>query len=75
MADTEVPSDQSGLKNQNLEHRSVGSTGSLAEPESGPEPAVKKVHIATFRGIPQKLHRQLKTVAEDLSVSPGELAR
>lgn len=34
-----------------------------------------KAHIATFRGIPLKLHQSLKTIADDLGISPGELAR
>jgi hypothetical protein len=34
-----------------------------------------KVHIATFRGIPMKLHQSLKDIAADLGISPGELAR
>ena len=41
------------------------------------EPSKKapKVHIATFRGIPSKLHESLKSIAGDLGISPGELAR
>ena len=34
-----------------------------------------KVHIATFRGIPLKLHQNLKSIAQELGISPGELAR
>lgn len=34
-----------------------------------------KVHIATFRGIPLALHQSVKSIAKDLGVSPGELAR
>jgi hypothetical protein len=33
------------------------------------------VHIATFRGIPLTLHQSVKSIAKDLGVSPGELAR
>lgn len=40
--------------------------------EEGGKP---KVNIATFRGIPQKLHDSLKALAKELGVSPGELAR
>ena len=35
----------------------------------------KKPSIATFRGIPKKLHESIKTTASDLGVAPGELAR
>lgn len=34
-----------------------------------------KVNIATFRGIPKKLHETIKEIAVDLGISPGELAR
>lgn len=34
-----------------------------------------KVNIATFRGIPKKLHATLKDIAFDLGVPPGEIAR
>lgn len=37
--------------------------------------APTKPNIATFRGIPKKLHESIKTMASDLGVSPGELAR
>ena len=36
---------------------------------------VNKPNIATFRGIPKKLHEAIKQTAADLGVSPGELAR
>lgn len=34
-----------------------------------------KPNIATFRGIPKKLHESIKQTASELGVSPGELAR
>jgi hypothetical protein len=34
-----------------------------------------KVNVATFRGIPQKLHESLKALAKELGIAPGELAR
>ena len=34
-----------------------------------------KPNIATFRGIPKKLHEEIKKTASELGVSPGELAR
>jgi hypothetical protein len=40
-----------------------------------PETRKPKVHIATFRGIPMALHQSVKSVAKDLGISPGELAR
>lgn len=49
-----------------------GRQSGEAEPAL-PEPA--KPNIATFRGIPKKLHESLKQTAADLGVSPGELAR
>jgi hypothetical protein len=39
------------------------------------KPHKAKVHIATFRGIPLTLHQSVKSIAKDLGVSPGELAR
>ena len=49
------------------------SAGEAGEGRSVLEKA--KVNIATFRGIPQKLHDTLKKTAEDLDIAPGELAR
>ena len=43
--------------------------------ENKPSKRKPKVHIATFRGIPLRLHQSLKTIAGDLGISPGELAR
>jgi hypothetical protein len=37
--------------------------------------AADKPNIATFRGIPKKLHEAIKQTADKLGVSPGELAR
>ena len=34
-----------------------------------------KPNIATFRGIPKKLHEEIKKTASELGVPPGELAR
>ncbi|MBG0786968.1 MAG: hypothetical protein H0S79_17875 [Anaerolineaceae bacterium] len=45
------------------------------EEQTGPSKKAPKVHIATFRGIPLKLHESLKSIAADLGISPGELAR
>ncbi len=39
------------------------------------EEKTAKPNIATFRGIPKKLHEAIKQTASDLGVSPGELAR
>ena len=46
-----------------------------ADAAGGKGAAKPKVHIATFRGIPSKLHQNLKSIAQDLGISPGELAR
>ena len=48
-----------------------GGVGDIVERAKQPP----KVHIATFRGIPLKLHQSLKAVAGELGISPGELAR
>lgn len=49
--------------------------GRISTDESGRDKAPQKVNIATFRGIPKKLHETLKDIAAELGVSPGELAR
>ena len=41
----------------------------------GAEEKTVKPNIATFRGIPKKLHEAIKATASELGVSPGELAR
>ena len=43
--------------------------------EQNSEEKTSKPNIATFRGIPKKLHDAIKQTASDLGVSPGELAR
>ncbi len=45
------------------------------EEQKAPSKKSPKVHIATFRGIPSKLHDSVKSIAADLGISPGELAR
>ncbi len=50
--------------------------GDRSSTDGGGQPkAPQKVNIATFRGIPKKLHETLKDIAAELGVSPGELAR
>ncbi|HCU58316.1 MAG TPA: hypothetical protein DF984_08890 [Anaerolineaceae bacterium] len=43
--------------------------------EQNSEEKTTKPNIATFRGIPKKLHDAIMQTASDLGVSPGELAR
>lgn len=45
------------------------------EVQEAPSKKAPRVHIATFRGIPLKLHESLKSIAGGLGISPGELAR
>lgn len=64
---------------ENIEDKANGSNDK--DPQNGGGEKGKnaekkpKIHIATFRGIPLKLHQSLKTIAGDLGISPGELAR
>lgn len=56
-----------------MEARVAQEGGGVSVEEKAPQ--TTKVHIATFRGIPPKLHQSIKNIAKELGISPGELAR
>ncbi|QRN84452.1 hypothetical protein JR338_12770 (plasmid) [Chloroflexota bacterium] len=64
---------------ENLEKKDQSATMPTqkggGEEQKVPSKKATKVHIATFRGIPLKLHESLKSIAADLGIAPGELAR
>lgn len=61
--------EQNGQSGEKLARKGGG------EDQQSPSRKAPKVHIATFRGIPSKLHDSIKSIAGDLGISPGELAR
>ena len=64
---------ETSLENEvELERSSEPASGEGPDQEAAQK---EKVNIATFRGIPKKLHETIKTIAGELGVSPGELAR
>lgn len=64
-----------GNLEQNKNVADPGTQKGGGEVQESPAKKTPKVHIATFRGIPLKLHQSLKSIAEGLGISPGELAR
>lgn len=65
-----VENPEQNIENTN-EQKQQGGVEKL-QPDKKKTP---RVHIATFRGIPLKLHESLKAIAESFGISPGELAR
>ncbi len=74
MADKEKSEIESGEeKPQELQTKTPRTVSpSIKEKKKSDQP---KINIATFRGIPKKLHDTIKSIAADLGISPGELAR
>lgn len=62
-------------KDQRQSDKSDEASSDSVQNSNGEVPAQAKVNIATFRGIPKKLHESIKSIAADLGISPGELAR
>lgn len=67
------------LKGAGINHYQDSHDPSDRQPQNpdltADHPAAAKPNIATFRGIPKKVHDAIKQTASDLGIAPGELAR
>jgi hypothetical protein len=66
---------QTTKSENNEEHDEQVNVRGSGKDSNQEKPQKEKVNIATFRGIPKKLHETIKSIAADLGISPGELAR
>ena len=62
-SDNNIAPDQDAVKKKNVQKKTTN------------DGAGNKPNIATFRGIPKKMHETIKKTANELGVTPGELAR